>query len=124
MKLKALAPILETKDIPGTIRFYTGVLGFTQRGEFKNGETIAWCDLVRDNVSIMFSLPNEHMNYGTVMLSGSLYINVEDVDALWNSLKDTCEVVYPLENFIYKMREFAIKDNNGYVLNFAEPVRE
>ena len=62
------------------------------------------------------------MNYGTILLSGSLYINVEDVDALWENLKDKCEVVYPIENFIYEMREFAIKDNNRYVINFAEPV--
>jgi uncharacterized glyoxalase superfamily protein PhnB len=120
MKLTNLAPMLESRDIPATIEFYTTVLGFAQRGIFKHEDTITWCDLVRDEVSVMFCLPNEHMNYGTILLSGSLYINVEDVDAVWNSLKDKCEVVYPIENFIYEMREFAVKDNNGYVLNFAE----
>lgn len=122
MKLKYLSPMLESNDIEGTIEFYTTVLGFTQRGGFKNEDIITWCDLVRDDVSIMFSLPNTHMNYGAILLSGSLYINVEDVDAFWESLKDKCEVVYPIENFIYEMREFAIKDNNGYVINFAEPL--
>ncbi len=121
MKLTSLNPILETKDIQATIRFYTTILGFTVRGTFENAEReIVWADLVRDEVSIMFSVPNEHMNYGTILLTGSLYINVQDVDAVWEQLKDKCEVVYPPENFVYEMREFAVKDNNGYVLNFAE----
>jgi uncharacterized glyoxalase superfamily protein PhnB len=120
MKLRSLSPLLESRDLKATIDFYTNVLGFSVRGTFEHEGTITWCDLVRDEVAIMFSLPNEKMNYGTILLSGSIYMNVEDVDALWNSLKDICEVVYPLENFIYEMREFAIKDNNGYVLNFGE----
>lgn len=125
MKFTDLSPVLETKDIKATITFYTTLLGFAVRGVFENddAETI-WCDLVRDDVSIMFSLPNEHMNYGTILLTGSLYINVQDVDAVWEQLKDACEVVYPPENFVYGMREFAIRDNNGYVLNFAEPVKK
>jgi len=112
--------MLETRDIKATIEFYTTVLGFTLRGSFEHETVTTWCDLVRDEVAIMFSLPNQKMNYGRILLSGSLYINVEDVDALWNSLKDTCELVYPIENFTYDMREFAIKDNNGYVINFGE----
>ncbi len=122
MKLKYLSPMPESRDIKATIDFYTRVLGFTLRGTFEHEGTTTWCDLVRDEVSVMFSLPNEKMNYGTILLSGSLYINVEEVDALWENLKDKCEVVYPVENFIYEMREFAIKDNNGYVINFAEPL--
>lgn len=125
MKFTGLSPILETNDIRATMDFYTTTLGFSVRGTFENGagETV-WCDLVRDDVSIMFSLPNEHMNYGTVLLTGSLYINVQEVDAVWEQLKDKCTVVYPPENFVYEMREFAIRDNNGYVLNFAEPVKK
>lgn len=120
MKLTNLSPVLESRDIQATIDFYSKVLGFTLRGTFEYAGEISWCDLVKDEVAIMFSLPNEQMNYKTILLTGSIYINVEDVDTLWNLLKDTCAVVYPIENFVYGMREFAIKDNNGYVLNFGE----
>jgi uncharacterized glyoxalase superfamily protein PhnB len=122
MKLTNLSLMLETNDIKATIEFYTETLGFTLRGTFAHEGTTTWCDLVKDEVAIMFSLPNQRMNYGKIMLSGSIYINVEDVDTIWNLLKDKCEVVYPIENFVYDMREFAIKDNNGYVLNFGESV--
>jgi len=123
MKLKYLSPMLESRDIKATIEFYTTVLGFTLRGTFEHEGVTTWCDLVRDEVAIMFSLPNKEMNYGKILLSGSLYINVDGVDDMWNSLKDRCEVVYPIENFSYEMREFAIKDNNGYVINFGEDVQ-
>jgi uncharacterized glyoxalase superfamily protein PhnB len=39
-------------------------------------------------------------------------------------LKDSTTVVYPLEDFDYGMREFAIRDNNGYVLQFGQEIQE
>ncbi|HMD01238.1 MAG TPA: VOC family protein [Ferruginibacter sp.] len=122
MKLTSISPLLESNDLQGTIKFYAELLGFTMRGSFKEGEELVWCDLVKDNVSIMFTKPNGHMNDGKIMLSGSIYITVEDVDALWNLIKDKCDVVYPIEDFVYGMREFAIRDNNGYVLNFGSDI--
>lgn len=47
---------------------------------------------------------------------------LNDVDALWESLKNEVDVVYEIENFGYGMREFAIYDNNGYILQFGQPV--
>jgi len=41
---------------------------------------------------------------------------------LWNSLKDVVKVCYPMEDFFYGMREFAIYDNNGYMLQFGSPL--
>jgi len=90
MKLAGLSPMLESRDIHATIEFYTSVLGFTLRGSFEHEGVTTWCDLVRDEVAIMFSIPNEHMNYGRSLLTGSLYINVEDVDLFWEALKDKC----------------------------------
>jgi hypothetical protein len=31
-------------------------------------------------------------------------------------------IVYPLEDFPYGMREFAIRDNNGYILQFGQEI--
>jgi len=111
MKLEQLSPMLESNDLPGTIDFYRNVLGFTLRGVFKDEKDPRWCDLAKDDVSIMFCMPNTHMNYGRIMLSGSLYIRVQDVNSHWLVLKDNCEIVYPIESFEYQMREFAIKED-------------
>ncbi|MFQ5677217.1 MAG: hypothetical protein ACE5G1_15095 [bacterium] len=38
-----------------------------------------------------------------------------------NSIKDKVEVLWGPEVFQYGMREFAIRDCNGYTLAFGEP---
>lgn len=67
----------------------------------------------------MFSTPNVHRNIPKPIMSGSLYIKTNEVETLWESLKDICTICYPLEDFEYGMREFAIYDNNGYLLQFG-----
>ena len=69
----------------------------------------------------MFASPNQHMGYTAPALTGSLYFKTTDVDGLWQRLKDKTRVCYPIESFEYGMREFAIFDNNGYLLQFGQP---
>jgi len=38
----------------------------------------------------------------------------------YESLADKARIYYPSENFEYAMREFAIKDCNGYILQFGQ----
>ena len=82
---------------------------------FVNG--IGWNAL---NVTIMFALPNEHEPFDAPAFTGSFYINPDDVDAMWERVKDKARICYPIDNFDYGMREFAIYDNNGYLLQFGE----
>jgi len=70
----------------------------------------------------MASIPNQHLPFETSTFTGSFYITVKDVDALWDEVKDVAKVCYPLETFDYGMREFAIYDNNGYLLQFGQEV--
>jgi len=63
----------------------------------------------------MLARPNESTPYEKSGFTGSLYFNTDDVDKLWEQLKDKVEVSCGIENFHYGMREFAVYDNNGYV---------
>jgi hypothetical protein len=54
--------------------------------------------------------------------TGSLYFHPEDVDSPEERPKDKVPIVYPIENFSYRMREFAIRDNSGYILQFGAPI--
>jgi hypothetical protein len=87
---------------------------------FEHDDQTVWCTLWKDEQSIMFNLPNKEMNYGHILLSGSLYFYLDGVDEYWQQIKDKAEVLYEPEYFPCNMREFDIKDNNGYVLNFGE----
>lgn len=74
------------------------------------------------DVKIMLAGPNQHENDTVSGFTGSFYFRTDDADGLWELLKDKTRICYPIENFESGMREFAIYDNNGYVLQFGQPV--
>ena len=41
---------------------------------------------------------------------------------MWNEVKENVKICYPLETFEWGMREFAIYDNNGYMLQFGQEI--
>ena len=119
MKLESFRPVLAVNNIDATVRFYRDVLGFECANRIDG-----WAALSRDNVEVMISLPNAHEPFEKPTLTGSIYFNTTDVDALWEQIKDKVSVVYPIENFFYGMREFAIRDNNGYILQFGQEISD
>lgn len=119
MKLNYLRPVLLTAKLEETITFYTSILGFTVTDK---NEEWGWASLHRDGVHIMLSKPNEHMAFSKPVFTGSFYINVNNVDDLWAQLNDKVQICYGIEDFDWQMREFAIYDNNGYVLQFGEEI--
>ena len=122
MKLKALTPMLWTNDLRETIEFYQNILGF-EIAEYN--ESWAWCSLYKDEVNIMFAVPNESTHFnGYTKFTGSFYMLTEEVDEAWELLKDQATIGYTLDNFEHGMREFAILDNNGYMLQFGRELKE
>ncbi|MCC7308749.1 MAG: VOC family protein [Acidobacteria bacterium] len=119
MKITELRPLIWTEDLNATIEFYVDTLGFTCHG--RNDEW-GWASLRLDEVSIMISRPNQHEPYNTIGFTGSFYFTTDDVDTMWTKLKDKVRICYGIENFEYGMREFAVYDNNGYVLQFGQPI--
>jgi uncharacterized glyoxalase superfamily protein PhnB len=119
MIFKELRPMLWTKKLDETINFYEQTLDFTC--DERNDEW-GWASMHRDKVEIMFAKPNAHTPFDKPNFTGSFYINVDNVDDLWEKLKDLVQVAYPIDNFEYEMREFAIYDSNGYILQFGQPI--
>lgn len=119
MKITELRPMMSTEDLPGTIDFYTKTLNFTC-DEFN--EDWGWASLSIGKVGVMLTRPNAHTPYDKIGFTGSFYFNTDDVDEIWEQLKDKAKVCYGIENFEYGMREFAIYDNNGYLLQFGQEI--
>ncbi|HAY3564378.1 TPA: bleomycin resistance family protein [Elizabethkingia meningoseptica] len=117
IKFNTLTPNLWTLELDKTIAFYTTHLGFQC---LEKNEEWQWALVKKDNLEIMFSKPNEHIPFQQSMFSGSFYFNIQNVDVFWEVLKDKAEVCYAIEDFPWQMREFAIYDNNGYILQFGQ----
>lgn len=119
IKFNKISPIIYTTDIENTINFYVNLIGFNCTDFDKE---IGWARVQVDNIELMISLPNAQLEFQKPFFTGSFYFNLDDVDALWQYVKEKVTVCYPLENFDYGMREFGIFDNNGYLLQFGQEV--
>ena len=120
--LRSLTPMLETDSINDTIQFYNKVLGFTLSETWEHESELKWASLYKDNTWLMFATRNTHRELAQPIVTRDLYFYPDDVNAVWEAVNDKCEIVYPIENFSYGMREFAIKDNNGYILKFGKSI--
>jgi len=121
-KLRGLAPILETKDLKETVEYYKTVLGFGCEGFYPEGDNPWWAEMKRDEVAIMLTSRRSDSDYAKPALTGSIYLYPNNVDEIWEELKDKADVSYEIETFDYGMREFAIRDCNGYLLQFGQGV--
>jgi uncharacterized glyoxalase superfamily protein PhnB len=117
MNITGLTPMLQVDNIHGTIDYYKNILGFTC---VNYDPSWGWAVVIKDNIDIMFALPNKHMPYQKSNFTGSFYFKTTAVDRWWDLLKDKAEIFYGIENFEYGMREFAIRDCNGYILQFGQ----
>jgi len=127
-KLKYLSPLLFTKDLAQTILFYETILGFKAQSNFPN-----FVSLTRDDVNIMFVLPTQEPEEGKdpgtkeeffsrPQLTGNIFIFTDQVDQIWESVKNKVTIKSPIADRAYLMRDFSIYDNNGYELVFGEDI--
>ena len=117
MAVEKLIPMLYTKEMQATVHFYTNILGFSCIA-YTPGD--GWASLQLGNTEIMLAHPVEHIQFEKPTFTGSFYFKTNNVDELWEQLKTKTKICYELENFDYGMREFAVYDNNGYLLQFGQ----
>jgi catechol 2,3-dioxygenase-like lactoylglutathione lyase family enzyme len=126
--LQLLRSMLNVDSIAETIAFYEGKLGFRCIGTWgEDADKPTWCQMQRDDVRLMFthSEPHTHddgeVHVDEPALGGSLYINVDDTDALFEEFKPTIEgFEWEPQTFPHGMREFALRDCNGFLLVFGQ----
>ena len=140
-----LVPMLTTDDLSGTIAFYRDTLGFEVIGTFPQDDP-NWCYLKRGDSYLMFTslgeLDHDHDEHGHDEHDHdehghdegeehhhqgptgvwTLYVYPDDVESLWEKLKEQAPVAYPLRETPYGMREFGIRDPNGFALSFGKEI--
>ena len=129
---RSLTPNLMVENVNETLNYYRGVLGFemissvpaTEEGE------LAWAMVRKDDVELMFQeednlkkdLPElRHEEPGGGF---TLFLKMEGINALYDQLYEKADIVDEMRETFYGMREFTIRDVNGYYITFAEPIQE
>ena len=132
-RLTQLRTLLTANDLSETIAFYER-LGFECIGTWvppghDDGKPV-WCQVARDDVKLMFNQGDSepHDDGDGVMhvhepgMEGYIYLDVDDVDALFADVKSVVhEFEHELADQPHGMREFALRDPNGYQLIFGAP---
>jgi hypothetical protein len=67
-------------------------------------------------------LNNKSAFFESPIFTGSIFIVTDQVDKLWESVKDKATIKDTINNREYLMRDFSILDNNGYELVFGQDI--
>jgi catechol 2,3-dioxygenase-like lactoylglutathione lyase family enzyme len=115
-------PALLVADMRATLDFYVGRLGFVQTGYYPIESNPIRTEVRRDDVAIILFTEAVHISGDRPSFTGTLYIFPENVDRLADELRGKVPFAWGPENTEFDIREFAVRDPNGYLLVFAEPV--
>ncbi len=126
MKLLSLTPNLMVRDVNAAVDFYTGLPGFELLQTVPESGVLAWAMVRCGGVSLMLqkesSLKEEYPELKDSTPGGTLtlYIRVENMPQWYDAVRDKVRIVKPPGKTFYGANEFAIMDNDGYILTFSD----
>ena len=108
-------PTLTVADISSAVEFYTGKLGFAL--SFTWGDPPSMAGVVLDRVQMFLTKgrPNPE--------GSSVYFVVGNADELYEFHRQGgVEIVEPIDDRDYAMRDYAVRDRDGNRLDFGHPI--
>ncbi|MDP6446382.1 MAG: VOC family protein [Pirellulaceae bacterium] len=117
-----VSPMLQVQHIERTIEFYRDILGFEVTAVWPEDKP-TWCSLERGGVRFMFYTEEQRGPAPPPKVSGTIYIDVDDAEALCNELANRVDLLWGPEVYHYGMLEFAIRDVNGFTISFGSPAK-
>jgi lactoylglutathione lyase len=123
-----LTPNLLVSNVERSLAFYIDTLGFERGLTVPEQSPFVFASVTSGPIEIFFNdaatAVKEYPAFGGKPLgaTGTMFIELEGVEALHDRLRSSVKIVMPLVTQFYGMREFAIEDPDGYVVTFAERV--
>lgn len=120
-----LTPVLVVETIEPSLELWVDRLGFVKTMEVPTESGLGFVGLGRDGIEIMYqtkasvAADDASLDIPNGVPLSTLYIEVEDLDWIVERLGDV-EVLVPLRETDYGMREIFIREPGGYTVGFAE----
>jgi lactoylglutathione lyase len=127
-QFKKLTPNLLVANVERSLAFYVDTLGFERGMTVPDASPFVFAAVTSGDVEIFFNdaatAVKEYLAFAgkPIGATGTMFIELEGVDALHERIKSSVTVTMPLVTQFYGMREFGILDPDGYVITFAERV--
>ncbi len=124
--MKSLSPNLMVNDVNETLDFYVNVLGFTKVATVPQSGKLDWAMAQHGAVTFMFqekeSIQTEYPQLKNFAQGGGItfYIHVMHIQKLFESIDGKVKIAKQMHKTFYGTTDFAIEDNNGYILTFSQ----
>ena len=119
--LRAATPMIHVPDVQATAAWYEAI-GFSVLETYGNGAGgLSFAILALGATRVMFNQGGRAS--ADRRREVDLYVDADEVDQLYARLKDRVELVEPLHETHYGMREFIIRDPNRFWITFGQNLR-
>lgn len=119
--MPTLRPMIHVPDVRRAAEWYVSI-GFALDSAFEDTGETTWAALSFGDGAIMLNAGGRPS--AADRREVDLYLDVEDVRALFERIKDRVQLQEPLHTTFYGMREFIIRDLNGFWITFGQSVEE
>ena len=116
-----IVPMIHVPDVRVTIDWYCSI-GFKLRRDGEEDGELIWALLTYGESEIMLNCGGKASD--ALRREFDLYIHAPDVDGLYERLKDRVQVVEDPHDTFYGMREWILRDCNGFWITFGQPMAE
>jgi len=114
-----VTPMIHVPDVRATMEWYQSI-GFTAVRWNDEDGIIDWAMLTFGEGTVMFNIGGKPST--AERREVDLYVYVENVDGLYQELKDRVEVVETPHDTFYGMRELIIRDLNRFWVTFGQEI--
>ena len=114
---KNVTPMIHVPDVRANVEWYTQI-GFTVTDTYDDGGSgLSFAILSFGGGQVMFNSGGQGSPQKRREVD--LYLDVDNVDDVYQALKDRVEVVEAPHDTFYGMREFIIRDLNRFWITFG-----
>jgi uncharacterized glyoxalase superfamily protein PhnB len=121
MTLQQVTPMIHVPDVRATLAWYESI-GFEVLNAYEDSdEGMTFALLSYGNSQIMLSAGGRLSSEDRREVD--LYVRTDEVDLLYERLKNFVQIRLGLEETFYGTREFIVRDPNGFWLTFGQDLR-
>jgi uncharacterized glyoxalase superfamily protein PhnB len=113
--------MIHVPDVRATANWYVSI-GFKLIGQNEEDGELNWAKLAFGNSEVMFDAGGKPSTADRREVD--LYILTDNADDLYPRIKDKVQVVQDVCDSFYGMREFIIRDINGFWVTFGQPLQK
>jgi uncharacterized glyoxalase superfamily protein PhnB len=115
-----VVPMIHVPDVGATAKWYMSI-GFKLLRQNEEDGDLNWASMSFGDSEVMFQSGGKPST--NFRREFDLYLFVENIDDLYQRVKDRVEVVEEPHDTFYAMREFIIRDINRFWITFGQPVQ-